>query len=321
MYLKAIERRLISHIPHWLGQVLRRARRGRADAGSARYCYAVWLRHLTLAARDAGLDRVPDAVAELGPGASLGVGLAALLSGASRYHALDVARDAPDEPEQTRRLLDELLALFERREPIPGPTEFPRLEPALESYAFPHELLTDDHLGRSLAASRVEAIRAACAALGAETAGIRVAYHAPWHDPGVIEPGSVDFIVSQAVLECVDDLATAYHATRQWLRPGGLASHQIDLRSHGTSDRWWNGHWEYPPRLWAFLRGARPSLINREPVSTHVQRLTDAGFRILTDRRTRRDDGIPRDRLAPPFRRLSDDDLATSAIFIQATTA
>src|SRR5262249_45287584 len=58
---------------------------------SAEYCYGVWIKHLTLA-RHHGLARIPHTIAELGPGDSLGVGLAALLSGVDRYYSFDVVR-------------------------------------------------------------------------------------------------------------------------------------------------------------------------------------------------------------------------------------
>ncbi|MBM4372890.1 MAG: hypothetical protein FJ098_14650, partial [Deltaproteobacteria bacterium] len=60
-------------------------RRGTGGTGSARYCYSVWLRHLVLAKDRGLLDQVPATVAELGPGDSIGIGLAALLSGATAY--------------------------------------------------------------------------------------------------------------------------------------------------------------------------------------------------------------------------------------------
>jgi hypothetical protein len=53
---------------------------------------------------------MPESVAEFGPGDSLGVGLAALLSGSNRYSALDVHRDGSTE--RTLRIFDELVALF-----------------------------------------------------------------------------------------------------------------------------------------------------------------------------------------------------------------
>ena len=67
-------------------------RRHRATTGgsdSARYCYSVWLRHLRSLAPYG--FRVKGAhVGELGPGDSIGIGLAALLSGAvgPRCHAV-----------------------------------------------------------------------------------------------------------------------------------------------------------------------------------------------------------------------------------------
>ena len=68
---------------------------GRYTGGtvSARDCYSVWLRHLTTAMTH-GLKEHPRVVAELGPGDSLGTGIAALLTGAERLCAFDVVRYA-----------------------------------------------------------------------------------------------------------------------------------------------------------------------------------------------------------------------------------
>src|SRR5712691_8294749 len=91
------------------------------EGHSARYCYAVWLRHLVLAHRH-GLNALPRAVAELGPGTSLGVGLAALISGVDTYYACDVVRHA--NMNRSLQLFDELVALFRLCEAIPGDQEF-----------------------------------------------------------------------------------------------------------------------------------------------------------------------------------------------------
>jgi len=66
------------------------------DTDSARYCYAVWLRHLTMS-RESGLSDTPRVVAELGPGDSIGIGIAALLTGAEKYYAFDVCRYATNQ--------------------------------------------------------------------------------------------------------------------------------------------------------------------------------------------------------------------------------
>src|SRR5438552_5002216 len=105
--------------------------RGAGATSSARYCYSVWLRHLVTAVAN-GLKAPPRVVAELGPGNSLGIGLAALLSGAERYHAFDVVPHA--QVKCSLAVLDVLIALFQNRADIPGPDEFPQVHPLLASY-------------------------------------------------------------------------------------------------------------------------------------------------------------------------------------------
>src|SRR5205814_6514493 len=117
--------------------------RGAGGTSSPRYCYSVWLRHLVSSAAH-GLKVPPRVVAELGPGNSLGIGLSALLSGAERYHAFDVVPHA--QVKRNLAVLDELIALFEKRADIPGPDEFPQVHPLLSSYAFPRRLLDEQTL-------------------------------------------------------------------------------------------------------------------------------------------------------------------------------
>src|SRR5262245_51065395 len=70
------------------------------------YCYGVFLHHLVHAHR-AGLATFPEVVAELGPGDSLGTGLAWLIAGAERYLAFDVRRYAT--AEQNTQVFDALV--------------------------------------------------------------------------------------------------------------------------------------------------------------------------------------------------------------------
>src|SRR5260370_28824009 len=93
---------------------------------SARYCYSVWLRHLSILQRS-GLPTAFKTMVELGPGDSLGIGLAALLSGVERYIALDVIQYPSDA--QNLRIFGELIALFKDRAPIPDEAEFPPVLP------------------------------------------------------------------------------------------------------------------------------------------------------------------------------------------------
>ena len=295
--------------PYLLG--LREANRkcGVGSTPSARYCYAVWLRHLIHASK-CGLRGIPEAVAELGPGGSIGCGLAALLSGCARYYALDAVNKIS--VDENLRVFDELVELFRSRSPIPDDQEFPEIYPPLETYEFPSAALGDDLLAKALNGHRIQRIRDS---ISAGEIGEMITYRAPWSDPASIPAGSVDLIFSQAVLEHVDDLPGAYRCMRLWLRPGGYASHTIDFRSHGTSDAW-NGHWACSDFVWKMIRGRRPYLINRAPYSTHVDLLTANGFTIVSKATKPAASAVQRADLSKTFIGMCDSDLATSSAFL-----
>jgi hypothetical protein len=287
-------------------------RRRTGGTTTARYCYSVFLRHLVMMKRY-GATTAPLRVAEIGPGDSIGTGLAALLAGAERYDGFDVK--AYNSNEQTRALFEELVALLEARASIPDNTELPQVHPHLESYAFPADILTDARLARSLAPERIERIRRDLR--DPQPTGGMVGYVAPWHGAAAIEPGAVDWIFSQAVMEHVDALQETYDACFAWLKPGGIMTHEIDFRSHGMTPDW-NGHWGWSDVTWRLIRGARPWLFNREPYSSHASAMRRAGFVIKGQQAATRDDGIGRRRLAARFRAMSDDDLRTSTAFVVA---
>ena len=261
-----------------------RARRGE-HAAPARYCYAVWLRHLVLLAGH-GFRPAGARVAELGPGQSLGVGLAALLCGAASYTGLDLVAHAARQ--DLAATLEALAALLGRGEPIPDEREFPLLRPRLDGYAFP-----DGLVDRSRIAARTAAVQEGL-----------VAYHAPWRLDD-LAPGSLDLVLSQAVLQSVDDPGGAYRAMRAWLRPGGLGSHVLDLGAAGTAP-WWNGHWAYTERQWRVVRGRRPYLLNRAPLGEHLALAARAGLEVVRVVREAAPGALPAERLAAPFRGLDD---------------
>jgi SAM-dependent methyltransferase len=314
MRIKPVIRGLLTYAPP-LERLIPKATGG---TDTARYCYSVWLRHL-VSAHEMGLDTDPRVVAELGPGDSLGMGLAALLSGADTYYGFDVVEYAS--APRNRAVLEGLVDLFGARAPIPGPDEFPNVAPALSSYAFPSAILTESRLTASLDAARVAEIRRAVDALGGAggRAGGRVtlAYRAPWDDPSVVEPESVDLVFSQAVLEHVDDLDATYDALARWLKPGGHASHQIDFFSHELT-REWNGHWTIPDFEWKLIRGRRAYLLNREPATTHLDLARGSGLDVVGAIRDERPSEVERVRLAAPFRGISDRDLGTRGLFLVA---
>ena len=249
-------------------------------AGSAvgpRYFYSVWLRHLTsVATVRPGLSF--DVVAELGPGDALGLGICALLSGARRYIGLD--RLAFGLRADSLQLLDELRALFQEREPIPGEDEFPGVYPKMADYAFPSHMLADDTLVASLTPERLSRSREVLTGDMRFTEDALLSYAAPWDASDRVRTGSVDLLVSQAVMEHVDDIESAYGAICRWLKPQGVMSHRIDYICHGITHDWY-GHWTVSPALRRIVRGKRAYLINRLPHSAHVQALQRNVFEIL----------------------------------------
>jgi hypothetical protein len=241
-----------------------------------------------------------------------------MLTGANRYLAFDAVPHARAGSNLTA--LESLVELFAQRTSIPGENEFPEITPRISSLDFPYALLCDELLERTLRPERVASIRRALTsaangrASGCE--GIDVRYTAPWHDAAEVNSGSVDLVLSQAVLEHVNDIDLTYHAMFDWLRPGGVMSHTIDFRSHGLT-RDWFGHWTIPMWEWRLIRGRRPYLINRQPASVHVQAIKRAGFNVSCVVPSVVAPA-PRDVLAAEFQWATDDDLATSAMFVIA---
>jgi hypothetical protein len=248
---------------------------------NARYCYAVWMRHLVLAHENSAKG-VPQKIAELGPGDSIGIGLSALLSGAEQYYALDVVRYT--NVDRNLKIFDELTELFRNRTAIPQESEFPNIRPALKSYEFPSHILSESHLERVLHPDRISKIRNAINVMDQDraTESTMISYRVPWNTDAVIEKDSVDMIVSQAVLQHVNDLEGTYKAMHKWLKKDGIMSHSIDLKSMGSSDRW-DGHWSYSEMEWNIVKGRKNYLINREPHSTHIRYVEENGFRLVCD--------------------------------------
>lgn len=308
MKLKSLALGLASYIPGAGG--LRATRTGGTD--SARYCYSAWLRHLVMA-RDHGMNTAPRVIAELGPGDSLGIGLAALLSGADRYFAFDVIAHA--QLENNLQIFETLVDLFKNRAAIPGDDEFPRLKPYLDNYAFPADIVTEERLKISLQENRLQRIRESLRNPGASDS--LLVYKAPWSETAAVRQNCVDMIYSQAVLEHVNDLRGAYAAMRGWLKPEGFISHQIDYKCHGTAAEW-NGHWTYSDTIWRLMRGKRPYLLNRAPHSEHVRLLQEQGFKVVAEKCVKTASKLARAHLAERFKHLSDADLTTSGAYILA---
>jgi hypothetical protein len=293
--------------------------RGTTGRSSGAYCYSVWMRHLSIIAKEVPSFR-PAMVVEIGPGESLGVGLAALLCGADQYVGLDAGPRADSKLDVA--VLDELVELLEHRAPIPDGRLFPNLLPALSSYAFPNRLFTDDGPRQlRLDRERVESIRAAL--LDRRQVlydDVPVGYAAPW-GPRTLDRRSVDLVLSQAALQHIphdperSELSGTFAAMSRWVKPGGVISHQIDFGFPGHGP--WNQHWHQSDAAWRVVRGNRPFFENRVPCSIYLRLCEEYDFEVVSVRRIEAE-GLPREQVAPRFRDLPEEDFVTSSAHIVA---
>lgn len=278
--------------------------------GSAAYCYGVWMKHLTLLWAH-GMKTMPHTVLELGPGTSIGTGVATLLSGAERYVAIDVS--AHMRPEANLAVFRELVELFRERSPRPAPG-YPPIDQYLDARLFPSHILDEPRLAAALEPARLERLERAVRALGTDAPRDEIRYHT-WATLEPVADASVDLAFSHVVLNHVEDLDAMYAKCARWVRRGGWMSHQIDFTSLGTAEEW-NGHHAYSEIAWKVIAGNRPYFVSREPLATHLELLARHGFEITHLTRGRKEGGITRAELAPRWRGISDDDLATQTGFI-----
>jgi SAM-dependent methyltransferase len=281
---------------------------GKPGPASALYAYGVWLQHMT-AARRAGLETDYAAVAEIGPGRTLGVGVCALLCGASSYYAWD--RVHYTSVAENVALLDELARLFEADAVAPEGA----FSSAMLDQERPTAVLPKSARAAWSNPERRDAIRAALQNPGVRCDGIVVDYRTTLD---LTEPR--DLILSQAVLEHVDAIEAEHRRIAAALRPGGIASHRIDFKSHGFA-RAWNGHWTLGDLEWRLVRGRRTYAINRAPLHEHVAAMQAAGLEVAAIVRVKLPNTLARGDLKPRFARMPDADLTTSSALIQAIRA
>src|ERR1700712_401828 len=167
----------------------------RANPAPPEASYGIWLKHLALS-QPWRSEGVPNTVVELGPGQSLGVGLASLICGSKRYLGLDVMRFVP--LETVMPAFDRLVELFRQRERPRNADGFPPYESLLDGAGFPSQTLPAEHMARMLDAARIAELRAEIERFvrsGGQRAA-RIEYVAPWRLEQLPSRGKADFLFS-----------------------------------------------------------------------------------------------------------------------------
>lgn len=311
--LKFIAQGLVTYLPfkveflpsHTKQFVSSRVREITDYADIAGSCYTSWFRFLVSMGKLAPLR-----VAEIGPGDSLGVGIAAFLSGANTYYPID--RFKRDSNYDNLRLLDELLKRFNTRASIPDDAAYPRAYPRLQSYEFPGALMPN--LEKNLAPERIQKIREAITQIQAgNTIGrcdeVLIQYLQDNEEP------PVDCVVSAATMEHVEDPGAVYRRTWNMLVPGGTFAHNAGLDCHSTAPLW-NAQYTYSDFVWRLIRGRTMYLINRWPNSWHLESLKQLGFIIDENKPGRLSSRLERADLAKKFKDIPDDDFTVKLMFI-----
>lgn len=190
-----------------------------------------------------------------------------------------------------------------------------RFPSIIENRLSPTDLFSKEQIKNFIEGERIERIRQALISGNCED--IEISYIVPWTSLDAVEKSSLDLILSHAVMEHVADLNFAYNAFQFWVSEGGWVSHSIDFRCYGTANKW-NGHWTYSDSRWEKIRRKEKYIINREPYSTHKRLLEDNSFQIINEIFTRDSSGIKADSLAGRFRSMSEEDLLTRGVIVQA---
>lgn len=249
-------------------------RPGSGGSFSSKYCYSVWLRHLIHLEQNGLLNKKPvEKIAEIGPGDSLEIGMSALLTGATEYYAFDVIEHTKSTDQL--EILSKLSNYFLDKIDIPyREPEFRNTKPIVDNNSFPEFLIKEISIENIS-----DRTRQISNALNDKESSVKIEYIVPWYEKEIALKGQIDLIISQAVMEHVDDIQDAYSKMYEWLRPGGIITHQIDYKAHEMTKEWY-GHWYLSDPVWSFLLEGRKYSINRYPHSAHIKAIEKAGFEI-----------------------------------------
>ena len=123
----------------------------------------------------------------------------------------------------------------------------------------------------------------------------------------------IDVVFSRAVLEHVNDLPATFRDMHDALKPGGIAIHQVDLKSHGLHRANPLDFLCWPHWLWSLMYSAK-GVPNRLRINAYRDAIRAAGLEILLLEpgllAAEKEIRAVRPQLASAFRNLPDEDLS-----------
>jgi len=123
----------------------------------------------------------------------------------------------------------------------------------------------------------------------------------------------IDLVISRAVLEHVNDLPATFRDMHGALKPGGIAIHLVDLKSHGLHRENPLDFLCWPTWLWSLMYSAK-GVPNRLRINAYRDAVAQSGLEVIAMKPTLLaspdDVRAVRPDLAKPFKALSEDDLS-----------
>jgi len=204
--------------------------------------------------------------------------------------------------------------LFLEKHDIPHGQKFENTKPKLENYGFPEKILGTEIKNIDFLKIRLMEI---INSLNGKSSEITITYVVPWDSSSISVKDKIDLIYSQAVMQSVEDIESAYCAMYKWLRPGGIISHQMDFKSFEMTNEW-NGHRYISNNFWRLLLHGYKYSINRLPVSAHINAIQNAGFKIKNVKPVYLENNFGSKPVKVKDYNFQKDDHITSSVLIQA---
>jgi len=275
--LKALGKGLLTYVPGVTAILEKRNGKSRHSGSQAQFCYTLWLSILRLLEEN-GIQANMDSVGEIGTGGSLGVGFCAILTGCTKFYALEINQDF--DKRTNLKLLDDIVLLFRHRSKISD--KFKQLNIKTKNPDFPDDLIKPMFTNSDL----IDEIRNDIAS--GFTTQKRISIIKNWECQ---TSSNLDFIFSRAVMEHVANPAKVYNSISKQISVNSYMFHDIEFHSHGLTKNI-DGHFQLHPFLWNIIVGKRPFFLNRWKLDDHLRAISQNSFEIIDTKKNYFDDSM-----------------------------
>jgi SAM-dependent methyltransferase len=263
---------LISYIPLLHKNLAKIKSFKTGGTNNADYCISVFFKHAFLNNNDS-LSMIDKDICEVGPGDSIGVGICALIFGAKSYTAFD-----------SYKFMDNALNIdvFNKITQSLLQRNFQKSVELIKSINPKILTINDNLIIRLLSNSeinneaRINYIKWSIENINQVDSCLHY-FVGDWDQLPTSK--YFDVIICQSVFEYFQNMSVSLKALKNFLKPNGIISTQIDYRGLQFSDEWYS-HWGYPDYIWNLIKGKRPMVVNRLRHSQYLDIFSDHKLKI-----------------------------------------